>query len=144
MRILLLLVWFAFIASASLWLPAYEGDLGGEEAMFVPVYAVVAGLAAIGVRGRTQSVPEALLAALPVLVLLGGVAVWGYLLNEQRAEYRGSPIFLYFGVALCASWAALVLSAALILRTKWNGFAGIGVGLLVALFGLVLFTARID
>jgi len=37
-----------------------------------------------------------------------------------------------------------VLSAALVSRTKWNGPAGIGVGLLVAVLGLFLFTARID
>jgi hypothetical protein len=141
---LLLLLWFVFIASATLWLPAYEGDTGGEGPMFVPVYAVVAALAAIGVRGHAQSAREALLSALPALALLGAVAVWGAVLNNQAEGERGEPIYLYFGVALWASWAALVVSAALLSRTKWNGLWGIGVGFLVAVIGLFMFTARID
>jgi hypothetical protein len=141
---LLLLLWFLFIASASFWLPAYNGDIGGEEATLVPVYALVAGLAAIGIRGRAQSAREALVSALPAVALLGAAAVWGYLLNKQGAEERGEPIYLYFGVALWASWVALLLSAALVSRTKWNGLGGIGVGFLVAVLGLFLFTAQVD
>ena len=144
MRLLLLLLWFLFMASASFWLPAHEGDLGGEAPMFIPVYAVVAGLAAIGVRARAQSAREALVSALPVIALLGVTALSAYLTNEQSAGERGGPIYLYFGVAVWASWAVLVLSTALVSRTKWNGVAGIGVGLLVAALGLFFFTARID
>jgi hypothetical protein len=141
---LLLFTWFLFIASASFWLPAYNGDIGGEEATLVPVYALVAGLAAIGVRGRAQSAREALVSALPALALLGAAAVWGYLLNQRGADERGEPIYLYFGVAVWASWAALVVSAALVSRTKWNGLSGIGVGFLAAVLGLFLFIARVD
>jgi hypothetical protein len=112
--------------------------------MFIPVYAVVAALAAIGVRGRAQSAREALVSALPVVALLGVTALSGYLQNQQAADERGGPIYLYFGVAVWASWAVLVVSAALLSRTKWNGVAGIGVGLVVAVLGLFFFTARID
>jgi hypothetical protein len=141
---LLVFLWLLLIASASFWLPAYKGDIGGEEAAFVPVYAGVAGLAAIGIRRREQSPREGLLSALPVLSLLGAAALAGSLLNEQGAEEGGEPIFLYFGIALWASWAALVLSTALLSRTKWNGVAGIGLGVLVAAFGLFLFTVQIN
>jgi hypothetical protein len=141
---LLLCLWFLFIASASFWLPAYKGDIGDDEATFVPVYAGIAVLAAIGVRGREDSPREALLSARPVLILLGAAAIAGSLLNEQGADEPGSPLLLYFGVALWASWAVLVLSAALLSRTKWNGVAGIGVGLLVAALGMFLFTAQIN
>jgi hypothetical protein len=140
----LLFLWFLFIASASFWLPAYMGEIDGAEITFLPVYAAVAVLAAISVRGREQSPPKALLSALSTLALLGAAAGGGLLLNEQKANERGEPIFLYFGVALWASWAALVLSAALVSRTRWNGIAGIGLGLLVAALGLFLFTVRID
>ena len=34
MRLLLVFAWFLFIASASFWLPAYEGDVGGDELTF--------------------------------------------------------------------------------------------------------------
>jgi hypothetical protein len=112
--------------------------------MIVPVYAGIAVLAAVGVRGREDSPRQALLSALPVLVLLGAAAVAGLLLNVQGADEPGEPLLLYFGVALWASWAALVLSAALVSRTKWNGIAGIGLGLLVAALGLFLFTAQIN
>jgi hypothetical protein len=145
MRLLLFLLWFLFITSASFWLPAHEGEIDqGDATMLVPVYAVVAGLAAIAVRGRAQSVREALDSALPALALLGAAAVWGYLLNEQGEEERGAPIFLYFGIALWSSWAALVVSTAVVSRTKWNGLAGIGVAFLIAILGLFLVTAQVD
>jgi hypothetical protein len=133
-----------FIATASFWLPAYRGEIGGEGGVLVVIYALITGLAAIGVRGHARSVRDALLSALPALALLAAAAVIGDLQNEQMAEFRGEPIFLYFGVALWASWAALVLSTALVSRTKWNGFAGIGFGFVVAVLGLLLFTMRID
>ena len=142
---LLLLLWFLFIASASFWLPAYEGDIDrGDTSMFVAVYAVVAGLTAISVRERAQSTRDALVSALPVVILLCTVAAGGYLSKESGEGERGGPIFLYYGIALCASWTALVLAAALVSRTKWNGLAGIGLGLVVAVLGLFLVTAQVD
>lgn len=139
-----LLLWFLFIASASLLLPAYKGSIGEEPLIFVPVYALIAGLAAIGVRGRARSVLGALLSALPTIALLAAAAVVGDLENENSAQFRGEPLYLYFGVAVWTSWAVLVLSTALVSRTKWSGFAGIGLGALVAVLGLFLFTMRID
>jgi hypothetical protein len=139
-----LFAWFLFMTSASFWLPAYEGDLGGGAASFVPLYALVAGGAAIGVRKRAQSARQALLSALPAAGLLAAAAVAGPLVNEEQAEYRGGPIFLFFGIALWASWAALVLSTALLSRTRWNGLMGIGLGFFVAVLGLFMFVARID
>ena len=141
---LLLFLWFLFIASASFWLPAYGGTIDRESGIFVLVYALIAGLAAIGVRGCARSVRDALLSALPTVALLAAAAVAGDLNNEHNAQFRGEPLYLYFGVALWGSWAALVLSTALVSRTKWSGLAGIGLGALVAVLGLFLFTIRID
>jgi hypothetical protein len=143
-RLLLLLLWFVFIASASLWLPAYEGDIDRSEITFAPAYAVIAGLAAITVRGRAHSGREAVQSAFPAVVMLGAAAAFGLLLNEQREDFRGGPLYLYFGVAVWASWTAVMLAAALLSWTKWDGFAGIGVGFLVAILGLLLFTAQVD
>jgi hypothetical protein len=121
LRLLLFLLWFLFIASASFWLPAYNGDIGDGDATFVAVYALVAGAAAVGVRGRARSAGHALLSALPVLALLAAAAVGGNLRNDQQAQFPGEPIYLYFGVALWASWAALVLSTALVSQTSGMG-----------------------
>ena len=143
MRVLLLVAWFAFMASAHLWVPAYEGDLGGEDS-FVPVYALIAFLAGAGVRERARSARAALLSTRPTIGLLAAAAVAGVLLKDAGAEYRGSPLYLYVGVALLVSWAVLVPATALVSRTRWNGGMGIGVGLMVAGLGLVMFTAQID
>ena len=70
--------------------------------------------------------------------------VIGIGMNEAREEFRGGPIYLYFGVALWASWAVLLVSTSLLSRTKWNGLAGIATGCMVVLLGWVLFVARID
>ena len=144
MRLLLLFLWFLFMATASFWLPAYKGTI--DEAKLVPVlvYALVAGLAAIAVRERAKSVRHALLSALPAFVVLAAAAMIGDLRNEHLAQFRGEPIYLYYGVTLWASWAVLVVSTAIVSRTKWSGIAGIALGLLVAMLGLGLFTSRID
>ncbi len=49
----LLFLWFLFIAPASFWLAAYNGEIDGEEVTFLPtVYAVIAILAAVTVRAQ--------------------------------------------------------------------------------------------
>ena len=138
-----LFLWFLFIASASFLLPAYKGTID-EPWIFVPIYALIAGIAAIGVRGHARSVLSAVLSALPTVALLAAAVVIGDLENEHSAQFRGEPLYLYFGVAVWTSWAVLVLSTALVSRTRWSGFAGIGLGALVAVLGLFLFTMRID
>jgi hypothetical protein len=140
----LLLIWLLFMVLASLLLPAYNGGTGGGGVIFVVVWLAVAGLALVGVRGRAQSARNALLSTLPAIALLAAAPVIGDMRNEDLAQFRGGPLFLYYGVALWASWAALMLSTALLARTKWSGFAGIGLGLLVAWLGFVLFTTRLD
>jgi hypothetical protein len=144
MRLLLLLIWFLFMASATLWLPAYRGEINREVVFFALLYAFLVVLVAVGVRRRVESVREALLSAFPNVVVLAAAAVAGLLLNSQGAEYRGEPLFLFFGVALWASWTVLVLATALASRTKWNSLAGSGVGFLVAVLGMYLFTLRVD
>jgi hypothetical protein len=140
----LVVLWFLSITSASFLLPAYKGDIGGEGGALALIYALIAGLAVVGVRGRARSAGHALLSALPILGLLAAAIVVGDLHNEHNAQFRGEPLYLYFAIALWASWAVLVLSTALVSRTKWSGLAGIGLGSLVAVVGLLLFTMRID
>jgi len=137
--------WLLVIASACWWLPAYKGELGGDDmwALVIP-YALVAVVAAVGVRQQAQTTRDVMLSALPALALLLAAVLVGLFANDQRASYRGEPIMLYFGVALWASWGTLILVTAGACRTKWNGLVGVGLGLLVALLGLLLFTARID
>ena len=141
----LLVLWIVFIGSASLWLPGYEeGDIDGLGPVLVPIFAVIAGLTVIGVRKRAPSLEAALLSALPVIALLVVAAAVGDQRNEDLAQFRGGPLFLYFAVGLWVSWGAFVLSTALVSRTKWSGFAGIGVSVVVAVLGFLLFTMRID
>jgi hypothetical protein len=145
MRLLLLLLWFLFIASASFWLPAHDGDIDWQEMMWlVPVYAFIASLAAIGVRRRAQSMREALVSALPAVALLGAIAAWAYLVNQGGEDERGAPIYLYYGIALWSSWAALMLSSALVSRTRWDGIAGIALAFVVGLVALLLATTQVD
>jgi hypothetical protein len=144
---LLLVAWLAFMASAMFWLPAYKGSVDlsvSELATATASFAFVAVLAGIGIRGRARSKRDALVSALPVLALLGAAAVTGYVQNRQAAEFRGEPIFLYFGVTLWGSWAALVVATALGWRTRWTSAAGIAAAAVVAALGLWGFSARID
>jgi hypothetical protein len=65
-------------------------------------------------------------------------------MNQGGKDERGAPIYLYFGIALWSSWAVLMLSSALLARTRWNGFAGIALGSVVGLLALLLATAQVD
>ena len=145
MRLVLILLWLAFIVSAGWWLPGYEGDLyRPDSVVFIPAYVVIAGVAALAVRERAGSARDAVMSILPALAILAGTAVLGIVMNEQRDVYRGGPGYLWFGVAVWGSGAALILSTAALSRTKWNGPAGIAVATLDAVAGWVLFIARID
>jgi hypothetical protein len=143
----LLGAWFAFVTTSSLWLPGYKGTTGvgaSEVATAAALYAFVAGLSALAARQRAQTHRSALLATGPVLALVVAAAAAGYLVNRDREELRGEPVFLYFGIALWASWAALVLSTAFVARSRWNSLTGIVAGLVVAALGFLEFTSRID
>jgi hypothetical protein len=143
-RLPLLVLWLALITAASFWLPAYNGETGGEGGTFFPFYALIAGVAAIAVRKRAASAREALLSALPVVGMLGIAAIAGALLNNQGPDFGTEPIYLYFGIALWGSWAVLMVATALASRTKWDGLGGICLGFLVALLGLFLFTMQVN
>ncbi len=142
----LVLVWLLFMATATSWLPAYHGNLDASDRRLpIAVFLVVATLAAVKLlRARTQTEKEALVSSVPAIAILCGAAVSAYALNRLNADVRGEPLFLFFGVALWAAWAALVLSTALLSHAKWDRVGGIGVTLLAALLGLLMATARID
>jgi hypothetical protein len=105
-------------------------------------YLVIAAIAEIAVRARVPTRRGAVLACLPSLALLA-VAAAGVFVGDLTADGRGSPLFLYFGVALWASWAALVLSTALVSRTRWNRLA-IALTMIVAIVGVVMAVWLID
>ena len=146
-RLLLILAWFLFIAGASLWIPAYDGQIDRQEEpvyVYLVPYAGVAALAVLTVRERARSVRAALVTTLPMLTLLGLAALAGVAANAGRAEFRGGPLDLYLGIAVWTSWAVLVVTTAVVSRTKWNGAGGLGVGSAAAFIGFVYFIARID
>ena len=83
-----------------------------------------------------------MLACLPSLAVLAAAA-FGVLAGGLTRDGRGSPLFLYFGVALWASWAALVLSTALVSRMRWNRLA-IALTMIIAIVGVVFTDALFD
>jgi hypothetical protein len=115
-----------------------------SSAVATTTYAFDAVLAAVGVRGRARSERHALVSALPALALVAAAALAGYLLNSRPGSFEGSPSTFTSESPCGASWAALVLSTALVSRTRWNGVVGIVLGFLVAALGLIAFTMRID
>jgi hypothetical protein len=143
---LLVCMWFLFMATTVSWLPAYHGNLDpSDRSRLIVVLVVIAVLGAIKVvRARAQTKQDALMSSLPAIAVLAAAAVGAYVANRLNAEFRGEPLFLFFGVALWSSWAVVVLSTALLSRARWNGVGGLGLTSLVALLGLFMATARID
>jgi hypothetical protein len=144
---LFVLAWLVFMATASAWLPAYNGTIDSSERWaagirLIGVYLVIAAIAEIAVRARVPTRRGAVLACLPSLALLAAAAA-GVFVGDLTADGRGSPLFLYFGVALWASWAALVLSTALVSRARWNRLA-IALTMIVAIVGVVMAVWLID
>ena len=137
------LAWFVFMATASAWLPAYNGNIdNGDRWRLIGVYLVIAVIAEVVVRVRVRTRRDALLGSLPALAVLAASTVAGLVVGLS-ADGRGSPLFLYFGVVLTASWATLVLSTALVSRTRWNRL-GLALTVIVAVAGVVIATAQID
>jgi hypothetical protein len=143
----LLLGWFVFMSSTPLWIPAaHDGTIVRGESVLplAGLLAFVGGLVGLFVRERLRSVDHAVLSAIPALVSLALAVIAGSITNDARSGERGEPIHLYYGIALWASWAALILATAMVARTRWGGPAGILVSLLVAVLGYLMFTARTD
>lgn len=140
---LLAFVWFLFMATASAWLPAYNGIIdGGDRRRLFGVYLLIAVIAAISLRARALTRRDAVVSSLPALGLLVVAAVAG-LVFGLSADGRGSPLFLFFAVALWASWVLFVLSTTLLTRTRWNRLA-LAVTVIVALVGVFMAGAQID
>ncbi len=141
--LLLVLAWFLFIASASAWLPAYNGTIASTDRWrLVAVYAVIAAIAGVVVRARTRTRRDAALASLPALGVLALATVAG-IVRGLTVDGTGSPLFLYFGVALLASWAALLVSTSLLSRTRWNRL-GLALTAIVSIVSAVMAAAQIN
>ena len=62
------LAWFVFMATASAWLPAYNGNIDNSDRWrLTGVYLVIAVIAEIAVRVRVRTRRDAVLASLPLL-----------------------------------------------------------------------------
>ncbi|MEX0675131.1 MAG: hypothetical protein WD067_10175 [Gaiellaceae bacterium] len=133
------------MAAAVLWLPAYRGtlDVGSRALLLVPV-AAIALLTAVELHRGGTAGEKALAGTARALTLLAAAALAGYVTGRRTADLRGEPLFLYIGVTLWLSWAALVVGTAWLARARWKSFGGLGVTLVVAVLGWFLVTARID
>lgn len=134
--------WFCAITIASLALPGYQGTI--STAPLVPLYAVLAGSVGLLVRGRADSVGEAMLSAIPAAAVIAAATVAGLLGNQALTDARGEPLYLYVAVALWVSWTMLVIAGAAFSRARWSGAGAITLTAVVTVLGWFLFTAHLD
>lgn len=136
------IVWFCAITVASLALPGYQGTI--STAPLVPLYAVLAASVGLLVRGRADSLREAMLSAIPAVAVITAAAVAGLLRNQALADGRGEPLYLYVAIALWVSWTMLVIAGAAFSRAKWSGAGAITLTAVVSIVGWFLFTLHLD
>ena len=141
-RLALLAIWLAFMASSTLWVPIYRGTGSGEG--FVVVYVLLAGSAGLWVKERAASTAGAIVSALPSILLIASAGIAAGLQNEANDGQFGEPLFVYFGLALLASWAIFVLATAIGAQTRWNRMGGLLLGLAVAMVGWGLMTFQVN
>lgn len=141
-RLALLAIWFAFMASSTVWVPIYRGTASAEG--LVVVYVLLAGSAGLWVKERAPTAEGAIVAALPSILLMALAGVAAGLQNEANEGKFGEPLFLYSGLALLASWATFVIATAIGSRTRWNRMGGLLLGLTVAMVGWVLATMQFN
>lgn len=130
------------MASTPAWVPIYRGTGSSEDLVFV--FLVVALSAGVWVRGRAETTAAAILSALPTILFMAVAGVIGGLQNDANEGRFGEPLFVYFGVALLASWATFVLATAIGSRTRWSGLGGLLLGFAVAVIGCGLMTFQIN
>ncbi len=141
-RIVLLAIWFAFIASSAFWVPIYQGTGSGEG--LVVVYVLLAGFAGLWVKERAPTRAGAIVSALPSILLVALAGIAAELQNEANDGRFGEPLYLYFGLALLASWATFVIATAIGSQTRWNRIGGLLLGLAVAMVGWGLMTFQVS
>jgi hypothetical protein len=141
-RLALLVIWFVFIVSTVLWVPIYRGTGNGE--MLVFVYVPLGLCAGFWVRERAATSADAIVSALPSILFVALSGIAGGLQNDANNGRFGEPLYVYFGVALLASWATLVRATAIGSRTRWNRIGGLLLGLVVAVLGWGLMTLQVN
>lgn len=141
-RTVLLAIWFTFMASTTFWVPIYRGTGSGEG--LVLLYVMFAGSAGGWVKERAATRAGAIVSALPSILFVAVAGIAAGLQNEANEGRFGEPLHLYFGLALLASWATLVLATAIGSQTRWNGIGGLLLGLAVALVGWGLMTFQVN
>ena len=136
-RLGLIAIWLGFAGSSAFWVPMYN-DAAGSGRLLVFIYIGLALFTALGVRERADDVGSAIASTLPNLALLVLAGLAGALQHDGSAGSFDDTPYLYFGVALLASWGALALATAIGARTRWDRFGGLLVGVTVAGLGYVL------
>ncbi|HVM17773.1 MAG TPA: hypothetical protein VM290_09355 [Gaiellaceae bacterium] len=143
----LLVAWGVLAASTGIWVPAFRGGIGERPVALLVTAGIagaLAGAAAFALRRRAATPRDALVEALPALGLVAAAAVVATIQVQRGADLRGEPIFLWFGVALWTTWAALVVATAWLARARWNRPGALALTAFVVLLGLPLLTFRID
>jgi hypothetical protein len=121
-----------------------DGELGGAIAIATVAYGLAVAIAAIGARRRALSRIEAAVSAIPVGAVLAVCVLLGWSLAARNAEFRGEPLFRDVGIALWATWAAVVAASALGLRSRWSGVAAIAATVFIGLAGVFFAGAQVD
>lgn len=141
-RLGLLAIWLAFIASSAFWVPIYRGTGSGEG--LVIVYVLIAAGVAFWVRERAASTSDAVLSALPNILFVAIAAIAGALQSGANDGRFGEPLYVYFGAVLLGSWAIVVLATAIASRTRWNRIGGLLLGLTLTVVGYGLMTFQVN
>jgi hypothetical protein len=141
-RLVLVALWFLFAATTPAWVEIYKGTGSGESLLFI--YFFVALAFAACVRDRAETTTEAIVAVLPNIIFVAAAGTAGALSNAANDGRFGQPLYVYFGVALLASWTALLLATAIASRTRWNRMGGLVLGLAVAVVGCGLMTFQVN
>lgn len=92
MRLRVFLAWFWLVTIASLVLPEFSdnGNLYGAGFWLFPIYAVIAGVAAIGVRRYSATPATAIRGATPALAILLAGPVLAFVTGETLRISGGS------------------------------------------------------
>lgn len=139
-----LLGWSVGVVAVSLFLPAYNGAIGNEGVTLTAIWAASVCFAVLAWMGgaNAQSSSQALLSALIIALPPALVAVVG--LARAESAVSGEPLYLWFGLAVAASWIWLTLVSSSWDRLRWTTPSGAVVCLWTCLVVWFLTSARFN
>jgi hypothetical protein len=137
-------LWALLMVAATPFVPAYRGNVADEGSTVAVEVILIAALAVVMPPRSVGSRREALVHAIPVVILAGIALVAGLMQNEANTGVHGETVYLYFGWALLCSWCALAVLSALLVRTKWTAPGYLAIAVLAGIIGFLNLTVRID